>query len=164
MTTTTYRPGYASRLERGGTASVPALIGQNPDERGNHTVIYLDTAQETTKHSDYVSTWEEVASIRANRPDTPAEHLARVLARPTKVAVLIENTYADGHTSKRVVEVTAPDAPGDVDEWWQDTVEPETGDGHGAEHPRLGFYYEATVLYAPAPYAHLVGARQDWDG
>jgi hypothetical protein len=74
------------------------------------------------------------------------------------VTVLLENTYSDGHHSERTVELEAP--TGDLDEWWEDIVFPETGDGHGIDAD-CGSCYTATVLAAPA-HPELVGLSEEW--
>lgn len=79
------------------------------------------------------------------------------------VTVKIENAYADGHESVHEVEVTAPTATDwdSMDTWWEDEVLPHTGDGHGAKHPKLGAYYEATIIRADEPL--LVSMHREWD-
>ena len=154
-TTTKYRPGNALRFGKAGTELHPALIGPFTD--GHAPIIFLSDGHETTAHSDYVSTAEESARIRALRTDEDPADVAREAARPAKVAVLIENTYSDGHTSRRVVELDAPG--GDLDDWWEYDVLAETGDGHGLYHD-VSSHYEATVLYAPD--AALIGQSREW--
>ena len=78
------------------------------------------------------------------------------------VVIKIENTYEDGHESVVTVnDIDDPVDPVDLDEWWEDTVFPHTGDGHGADHPNLGCYYTATVVEAADPA--LVGLSREWD-
>lgn len=83
------------------------------------------------------------------------------------VTVMITNTYADGHRSRRTLSLPAPDesnAPaGDLDAWWQDIVAPETGDGHGNGRD-LGYCYTAEVINAPEQHRHLVGRSEEWIG
>jgi hypothetical protein len=82
-----------------------------------------------------------------------------------KCDILIENWYADGHTSR--VEETEIDVPEwddnlgayDFDGWWGETVFPLTGDGHGIGRPNLSSVYTATVIAGPE---WLVGKQHDW--
>ncbi len=74
------------------------------------------------------------------------------------VTVRIENAYGDGHESERTVTVLAP--TGDLETWWEDTVWPETGDGHGVAG--MGSCYTATVIAAHDPA--LVGRSREWVG
>jgi len=77
------------------------------------------------------------------------------------VTVKIENTYEDGHESVVEVEVENPEPEDDdLDTWWEDVVFPLTGDGHGAKHPKLGCFYEATVIRADDQ--RMVGHTRDW--
>ncbi len=158
LTATKYRPGYALRNAGGrGTESAPALLATTPTDRGMVPVIFLDTGEERTTFPAYVSTAEESARIQSARSDWPAERAAATAARLHKVAVLIENSYADGHESRRVVEVDPP--AGALVDWWEDVIFPETGDGHGGDAS-----HDATVLYAPEAHARLVGETYDWQG
>lgn len=64
--------------------------------------------------------------------------------------VKIENSYSDGHESKREVLVEAPPEGCDDDDltaWFEDKVWPETGDGHGTDSS-LSSYYLATIIAA----------------
>lgn len=161
MTITTapaYRPGNALRLGKTGATELhPALIG--PFKDGYAPVIYLSDGHETTAPSDSISTAAESAAIRASRTDLDPADAEREAARPAKVAVLYVNTYSDGHASRRVVELDAPDAADDIEAWWEVDVLSETGDGHGADRD-VSAHYEATVLYAPD--AALVGQSREW--
>jgi hypothetical protein len=77
------------------------------------------------------------------------------------VTVKIENTYEDGHESVIEVEVENPEPEDDdLDDWWEDVVFPHTGDKHGAKHPKLGAFYEATVIRADDQ--RMVGHTRDW--
>lgn len=76
--------------------------------------------------------------------------------------VHLENTYEDGHSSERTILVSIPANPEDEDEfedWWADEVGPHTGDGHGAENPKLGSLYEATIMSGPEA---LIGKNYEW--
>lgn len=77
------------------------------------------------------------------------------------ITVEIVNTYEDGHESSRLVTVDEPEDPDNLDDWWSDVVFPETGDGHGKKHPKLGCMYEATIIDAADPA--LRGLSQEWD-
>lgn len=90
------------------------------------------------------------------------EQVVRVEAALGLMRVRIENTYEDGHESTRVVLISPPAAPedsDDVEDWWDTEVFDQTGDGHGAEHPKLGSFHEATVISGPDP---LVGKTYEW--
>jgi hypothetical protein len=76
------------------------------------------------------------------------------------VTVRIENTYEDGHESVVEVEVETPADPTDLEDWWDDTVFEHTGDGHGADNPKLGAWYEAKITRADDE--KLVGMSMDW--
>ena len=56
--------------------------------------------------------------------------------------------------------VVLPAPTGDLEAWWEHTVWPETGDGHGAGG--LGSCYTATVVAATDPA--LVGREREWVG
>jgi hypothetical protein len=77
------------------------------------------------------------------------------------VTVKIENVYDDGHESTIEVELPEPTLA-TIDDWWNDVVLPHTGDGYGAEHPKLGFWYEATITTAED--TSLCGLTMEWDG
>lgn len=75
------------------------------------------------------------------------------------VLVEIENSYADGHESTVQVRVAPPADPDDeeeVDDWWNNTVFPLTGDGHSET---MNSSYEAKVLEGPEA---LVDANYGW--
>lgn len=84
-----------------------------------------------------------------------------------KVTVKIENAYSDGHESKHEVVLDAPDDLGAfgemfyprLEQWFQDVVWPETGDGHGANND-LGSCFTATILAADSPL--LLGRGYEW--
>jgi hypothetical protein len=78
------------------------------------------------------------------------------------VTVRVENTYEDGHESATVVEVPAPTSLDEetIEDWWETEVFPHTGDGHGADNPKLGSWYEATITRADEPT--LVGKTMEW--
>ncbi|OLT09679.1 hypothetical protein BJF78_30100 [Pseudonocardia sp. CNS-139] len=78
------------------------------------------------------------------------------------VTVQIDNTYACGHSSTAQAQVAAPTPDQDLDVWWNETVQPHTGDGHacGASENAL---YEARVVEAPGR-PELVGLSTDWEG
>jgi len=73
------------------------------------------------------------------------------------VTVRIENDYSDGHHSERTVVVADPGR--DLDEWFNDVVFNETGDGHGADND-LGSCYTATIVHASD--GKLVGKSYEW--
>lgn len=82
-----------------------------------------------------------------------------------KVRVKIENAYDDGHTSEREVVLDAPDnldmAKGiSLNDWFEEVVYPETGDGHGAGQD-LGSCYTATIIEAVGQSA-LNGQSIEW--
>jgi hypothetical protein len=77
------------------------------------------------------------------------------------VQVFVENAYSDGHGSTHEAWVAAPQDPDDLEDWWQDEVFEVTGDGHGAENPKLGSYYKATIIAAGVE--SLVGLTCEWD-
>ena len=81
-------------------------------------------------------------------------------AAQPRVTVRIESVYADGHEAVETHNLPAP--TGDMAAWWEFTVWPLTGDGHGAEHPRLGHCYTASVVAADDDA--LIGASQEWAG
>lgn len=68
--------------------------------------------------------------------------------------VLIENTYTCGRESEEVVSL--PDPDGDLEDWFDDVVYAETGDGHSCSSTD-GSYHEATVLDGPR-----AGATRSW--
>lgn len=74
--------------------------------------------------------------------------------------VLIENSYSDGHESSRTVELPDPNGRLSLDEWWEDVVWPETGDGHGIDND-IASVYTATITEAPE-HADLVGLTREW--
>jgi hypothetical protein len=79
------------------------------------------------------------------------------------VEIRIENTYSDGHQSARRAKVTEPASASSkvLEQWWEDVVAPQTGDGHGLDS-RLGFCYTVTVLRANT--AGLAGQVHEWVG
>lgn len=80
-----------------------------------------------------------------------------------KVKIRVENTYSDGHESEHTAEVDPPAsmATEDIDDWWDETVFDETGDGHGINRSDLGSCYTATVMEA-ADFPALVGQSHEW--
>jgi hypothetical protein len=78
------------------------------------------------------------------------------------VIVKIENTYEDGHESELEVELDAPEGRSEeeLEQWWEDVVFPHTGDGHGIDEPKLGAWYEATIIRADDE--SLVGLSREW--
>jgi hypothetical protein len=76
------------------------------------------------------------------------------------VTLKIENTYEDGHESSRLVNVEEPESFAALEQWWEDVVYPETGDGHGEKHPKLGCLFEATIL--DAADTSLCGLTMEW--
>ena len=82
-----------------------------------------------------------------------------------KVTVKIENDYSDGHHSEREVVLDAPDnldsSKGQsLNDWFEEVVYPETGDGHGAGRD-LGSCYTATIVKAEGQSA-LDGQSIEW--
>lgn len=73
--------------------------------------------------------------------------------------VSLESAYSDGHRSKREVLLPAPAGDQSLDDWFEEVVFPETGDGHGADN-RLGSCLTATVTACDVE-AHL-GAEREW--
>ncbi|MFJ2662523.1 hypothetical protein [Arthrobacter koreensis] len=78
-------------------------------------------------------------------------------AAPT-VKVKIENSYADGHESEKIVLVAPPEEfdEDSIDEWWNNDVFAHTGDGHSET---MDASYEAKVLEGPES---LVGTTYEW--
>lgn len=76
------------------------------------------------------------------------------------ITVRIENTYEDGHESTSEHELDAPEDPENLEDWWEDFVWELTGDGYGADNPKLGAWYEATIIRADD--VSLVGQTQEW--
>lgn len=76
--------------------------------------------------------------------DEQLEQLERTL---TVVRVRVENTYEDGHESvlEYLVREPVDASESALEEWVEEKVYPLFGDGHGAEHPKLGSHHEATV-------------------
>ena len=77
------------------------------------------------------------------------------------VTVELSNTYADGHTSTRLITLPAPhdDIPqGDIEQWWEDVVWPETGDGHQGDA-----HYSARIVRADHEPGLLTLSRE-WVG
>jgi hypothetical protein len=71
----------------------------------------------------------------------------------------VENTYSDGHESERDTEVREP-APGeDIEEFWEEVLWEETGDGHGISRD-VESYYAVTILESASP--ELVGQKREW--
>jgi hypothetical protein len=75
------------------------------------------------------------------------------------VTIKVENTYEDGHESVVEVDVDAPEDADDLEDWWQDTVFPHTGDGHGIG-TKLGSWHEVTIIRADDD--KLVGLNMEW--
>lgn len=78
------------------------------------------------------------------------------------VTVLIENTYTCGRESSSEEQVPYPEPGQDLDDWFDDVVNPLTGDGHpcgSSEHA----LYEATIIAAP-DRPELVGETSSWEG
>lgn len=73
------------------------------------------------------------------------------------VKVQITNTYADRDNTV-IVEVAVPREWPDLEDWWEDVVYPETGDGNGGDA-----YTEAEVLECDT-FPALVGEKWDWCG
>ncbi len=73
----------------------------------------------------------------------------------------VENTYSDGHESERDVEVRAEllqCAIGE-EEFWEEVLWQETGDGHGISRD-VESYYAVTILESASP--ELVGQKREW--
>lgn len=81
---------------------------------------------------------------------------------PRHVTVEIENDYACGRSSGGEHQVPAPPINAteeDLEDWWEEYVQPLTGDGHpcgAAEHS----VYKATITAAPGR-PELIG--QTWE-
>ena len=78
-----------------------------------------------------------------------------------RVTVELSNTYADGHTSTRLVTLPAPYddiSRADLEQWWQDVVWPETGDGHPGDA-----HYSARIVRADHEPGLLTLSRE-WVG
>lgn len=69
------------------------------------------------------------------------------------VTVELSNTYADGHASTRLTTLPAPED--DIEQWWEDVVWPETGDGHQGDA-----HYRARIVRGPG----LLTLSQEWLG
>lgn len=98
----------------------------------------------------------------ASKSNDAPENALQSSAVTELVELRIENTYEDGHESIVTVRIPGPDDPNDeddVDAWWDDDVFTHTGDGYGAKHPKLGCFYEATVISGPS---HMVGTKREW--
>ena len=78
------------------------------------------------------------------------------MTSPGSVTVLIESSYACGHTCARVLALPAPAGP--LSDWWDESVWPETGDGR---HPSTAASYAATVVASTDPA--FVGHRRVWE-
>lgn len=100
--------------------------------------------------------------------------------------VEISGTYSNGHTYERVVAVKAPECPGheslagehmgetvycngtcqrtedQLDEWWQDVVLDETGDG--VTDPKADALHTAKVIAAEPSYRYLVDLTHEFQG
>jgi hypothetical protein len=76
------------------------------------------------------------------------------------VTVKITNDYSDGHHSEREVILPSPELPltRPLDEWWDEVVYPETGDGHGIDG--LGSCYTAEIIAADSE--SLLGRAYEW--
>lgn len=76
--------------------------------------------------------------------------------------VKIHNEYECGRASNRTVHVRNP-LPGErTSDWWDEVVNPETGDGHScgsSEHA----YYEATIEVIDDPDLRA-GDTMTWEG
>lgn len=97
-----------------------------------------------------------------------------------KTTVKIENYYEDGHESTHEVELDGPECPGHpadeygpagvetfcdgtclngLDDWWDEVVWPETGDGHGKDND-LGTCFVGTIVKSNV--RELVGKTYEW--
>ena len=72
------------------------------------------------------------------------------------VVVKIENDYEDGHHSESIHALPAPS--GDLDEWWEEVVYPNTGDGHGVGFDG-GSCYTAEIISGPT---EVLGKSTEW--
>ena len=72
------------------------------------------------------------------------------------VVVKIENDYEDGHHSESTHSLPAPS--GDLDEWWEEVVYPNTGDGHGIDFDG-GSCYTAEIISGPT---EVLGESTEW--
>lgn len=83
------------------------------------------------------------------------------------VTVEITNTYECGRESEatEVVPAPSPGAGPDTEElaaWFDEVVQPLTGDGHPCGS-RDHAYYEAAIVAAPGQ-EDLVGVTHSWEG
>jgi hypothetical protein len=76
------------------------------------------------------------------------------------VTIRMENTYEDGHESTSEHVLDNPEDPENLEDWWEDYVWELTGDGHGADNPKLGSLHEATIIKADDE--SLVGQSMEW--
>lgn len=78
------------------------------------------------------------------------------------ITVKIVGDYNTGHHYERVVEVPGFGPDVDIEDWWEDTVFQETGDGQFGRH--VDAIHTCTVVAADPPHENLVGATYDLDG
>lgn len=91
--------------------------------------------------------------------DAVDRYLAAVEPGSRRMKILIENDYEDGSRSTSVLELAEEPAVAEMDDWWEDVVWPETGDGSGAN---MDACYTATITEADT--AGLVGLKREWVG
>lgn len=75
-----------------------------------------------------------------------------------EVTVEIENSYECGRESKSTVVLELPEGV-DMDEWFEDTVQEHTGDGHPCGE-RENAIYAAKIVAATDPT--LIGESHEW--
>ncbi|MEQ3552605.1 hypothetical protein WIS52_19195 [Pseudonocardia nematodicida] len=78
------------------------------------------------------------------------------------ITVRVESTYSCGHESEHPAVIRAPRAGEGVEEWFDDVVRPESGDGHSCG-PSEHAHYEALVTVAPSR-PDLLGQTRTWEG
>lgn len=76
--------------------------------------------------------------------------------------IQVENTYSDGHESVIEYDIPEYDYENPDEDEIAEYVQGYTGDGHGAECPKLGFYYRVEILESKDQ--ELVGKVFEWDG
>lgn len=78
------------------------------------------------------------------------------------ITVRVESTYSCGHASEHAAVIRAPHVGESAEGWFDDVVQPETGDGHSCG-PSEHAHYEALVTVAPRR-PDLLGQSRTWEG
>lgn len=141
-----------------------AIKSSQPPERTAHgcwNLTCIGTDCDGVHHVDATAaTWTQERGTVYNPATDKYE------APEGMVVVRIDNSYACGRQSDEVHHVPAPalspsgDEEDDLDEWWEEYVQPHTGDGHPCgEHEHA--LYKATITIAPGR-PELVGQTMDW--